>query len=124
MNRDDFHWLVGLLEGEGCFQLRSEKRRYKSSAYEYWYPKIILRMTDRDVVERAAGLLGCKSIHQRANGVGCRDSFEFSLSGSRAVKFMRDAQPFFGERRQAKIAEILAGTSASYLAKIAVLGRV
>lgn len=43
-------WLGGLLEGEGCFISGS------TSAC----PRIILQMSDKDVVDRVAAYLGCR----------------------------------------------------------------
>lgn len=45
----DLFWLAGLLEGEGHFQSNP--------------PNIVLRMTDRDVVERAMRVAGCGSLN-------------------------------------------------------------
>ncbi len=46
MSLKDLAWLGGLLEGEGCFMIP------KGS------PRIALAMSDKDVVQRAARLMG------------------------------------------------------------------
>ena len=49
---EDFYWLIGILEGEGCFGI-TPARRYKNSVYRY--PKIALQMTDEAGVYRGLG---------------------------------------------------------------------
>lgn len=95
MSRDDLMWLAGLLEGEACFDLHRGK-----------YPRIRLGMTDRDVVGRAATLLGGKvrlSLKPRPQAA----MWHVEVSGAKAVALMRRVLPFMGARRSAKIAEIL-----------------
>lgn len=98
-SRDDAIWLAGLLEGEGSFFIR------KGS------PKIALQMTDRDVVARAATIMGTK-INQcvsRPKGKPTyKPVYSMAVFGQRAVSWMMIVFRFMGERRQAKIAEVMA----------------
>jgi hypothetical protein len=96
MNRDDLIWLAGLLEGEGTFDL--QRRRY---------PRIRLAMTDRDVVGRAATLMGTKvrlSLRQAPN----KPTWHAEVQGPRAVSLMEALLPHMGARRSQAIATILA----------------
>jgi hypothetical protein len=104
MDDADFHWLVGLLEGEGCFGL-SPGRAYKTSVYRY--PRIVLNMTDEDVVARGAQLLGCK-YHRQRHGRH-KDTFTACLQGKRAADLMQALLPHMGARRQQRIVAILEG---------------
>jgi hypothetical protein len=69
-------------------------------------------MTDSDVVERAAKLLGAASRHQhqpaRYAEKGWKPVFIVGVRGARAVEVMRDLYPLMGQRRQAQIDRALA----------------
>jgi hypothetical protein len=66
-------------------------------------------MTDRDVVERVAALFGT-SLHEqrRTYGVSRKLTYRAVLTGTRAADLMRALRPLMGERRRAKIDEVLA----------------
>lgn len=97
-------WAAGLLEGEGCF------------TWLNGYPTITIEMTDKDVIERYAALFPTKrkrKVMQRPNknyigsGTPRLDSFRYEFSGPQAVSVMFMLWPFMGERRRAKIEEII-----------------
>ena len=96
-DRDDLIWLAGLLEGEGTFDLHRQK-----------YPRIRLGMTDRDVVGRAASLMG-SGIRMSIPLDGTRTMFHTEISGARAAEIMRTLLPQMGARRSGKIGQILGG---------------
>ena len=96
---EDFYWLIGILEGEGCFGI-TPARRYKNSVYRY--PKIALQMTDEDIVARVAKLLNTTySFGPRQKPH--KNIFHCSISGARAAEAMQTMREFMGKRRQAKI---------------------
>lgn len=113
MDDKDFFWLVGLLEGEGCFSTSNQRSKYKGRSYLYVYPKIVLRMTDRDVVERAANLLGGCGVRLVPRHRPHKDIFECELMGARALRMMRLLLPHLGIRRQARVREHLATADAN-----------
>ncbi len=87
-------WLAGILEGEGYFG-------YNAS------PCINLAMTDLDIVERAAvlmGFTGVMSVRKRAN---CKDYYRVAIHSSKAVGVMMTVYSFMGARRKEKIREVL-----------------
>jgi hypothetical protein len=93
--RDDLIWLAGLFEGEVCVDAHRGK-----------YPRVRLGMTDRDVVARAADLMGANlrlALHPAPNAA----TWHAEVAGERAAELMRDVLPFMGARRSAKIAEVL-----------------
>lgn len=100
-------WLAGLLEGEGCFTLIHNGYRQTGLAY----PRIQLNMTDRDVVRRAADLLGVKkiSVTQPVPGLGNfrKEQYRIGLVGSRALDWMLKIFPHMGVRRRRDIEAIL-----------------
>lgn len=88
-------WLAGLLEGEGTFDLHRGK-----------YPRVRLAMTDRDVVGRAATLLGSR-VRLSLKPAPYKASWHAEVSGEKAALVMRAVLPFMGSRRSAKIAAVL-----------------
>jgi len=98
-------WLAGLLEGEGCFTWQGHTHNRSHGAI-----RITLAMCDRDVIERAAALLGCGYREYRHN---CRDGhvrktqYRIQVGGRRAASWMMTIYALMGTRRQEKISEIL-----------------
>lgn len=101
MCRDDLLWLAGLLEGEGSFDLHRGK-----------YPRIRVGMTDRDVIGRAATLLGARvrlSLKPAPNAA----MWHAEVSGTKAAEIMALVLPHMGSRRSGRIAAILGHSSLS-----------
>jgi len=103
IDHDDLVWLAGLLEGEGSFDLHRGK-----------YPRIRLGMTDRDVVGRAATLLGGK-VRLSLKPKPAKAMWHTEISGTKATEVMREILPYMGARRSAKIAEVLGHATLSPL---------
>lgn len=101
--RDDARslaWVAGLLEGEGTFTDAGG------------YPAISATMCDRDVLERAAAILGItkvspKDVERNARN-GWSPAFEIGITGARAAELMRQLRPYMGTRRSSEIASALA----------------
>lgn len=94
-NRDDVIWLAGLAEGEATFDLHRGK-----------YPRMRIGMTDRDVVGRAATLMGARvnlRLHPRPN----QATWHAEVSGAKAVLVMQALLPHMGSRRSGAIASAL-----------------
>jgi hypothetical protein len=100
----DLAWLAGLLEGEGSFFMKS--RAHASQPNARRTPCISVKMTDLDVVTRAATLMGTAVTSSAPQGR--KPIHATILRGSRARMLMSELAPLMGERRQSKIAEILA----------------
>lgn len=100
MEVHELRWLAGLLEGEGSF-MRGPPSAPNS-------PAIGLCMTDIDVVQHAALLLGNPYIHIRTDSRGkWKTAYQFRCRGRRAVEFMLLLKPHMGERRRKQIEEAL-----------------
>ena len=94
----DLGWLVGILEGEGCFLIQNNS------------PRIQLKMTDYDVVIKAALIMNLSSSRVREKDMkdsGRKQAYTFSLSGTEAIKWMKLIRPYMCARRGAKIDEIV-----------------
>lgn len=103
----DFGWLVGILEGEGCFHL--DQRWAKGTGS----PRIQVKMTDEDVVNRAASLMEQilnKPVNVKeasANLAKQSQPYQFSVGGQDARKVMRIIVKRMGWRRRQRIWQCL-----------------
>lgn len=105
---NDLNWLAGLLEGEGSFMMG----RNWVSGKLYLYPRIVVSMTDVDVIERAARIFDT-SVYvvppsKDAGRQHYKQQWRAQVNGSRAARLMEQLLPIMGERRASKIEEILA----------------
>lgn len=94
VNQENCQWLAGLLEGEGCFYFKGT-------------PKILLSMSDEDIVARVAELFGSTYNKQSPHGIGKKYMFNTSVCGIGAIEIMNILLPYMGLRRTAKIKEVL-----------------
>jgi hypothetical protein len=103
----DIYWLAGIIEGEGCFSpaLRAKWPEYRN-------PRIRIEMTDKDVICKASMILhGSIKISQNAwasKRNGHQIKYTVEVTGKPAMDWMIMLYPMMGERRQAKIKEVLA----------------
>jgi len=91
-------WLGGLLEGEASFMLRNGCH------------KIALQMTDLDVVQRAAAILGVPvgAYSRQPKGKATYlPVWHLAVHGIKAIAWMMTLYTLMGERRKAKILEVL-----------------
>lgn len=100
-SRDDVLWLAGLLEGEGTFDIHRGK-----------YPRVRVGMVDRDIVGRAATLMGAR-VNLRLHGRPAQATWHAEVSGAKAVAVMRAVLPHMGSRRSGAIATALGWTGAT-----------
>lgn len=108
MKQHDFGWLVGILEGEGCFLLATTKGRGKT----YFHPRIDMASTDEDVVQRVAKLLGtsCRPVKYRAklkNGQLAKQTWKTNAYSLKALNWMILLHPFMGKRRKRQIQDVI-----------------
>lgn len=94
LKTSDAHWLAGLLEGDGCFGVRSGRVR---GVY------ICVCMNDYDVVCRAANLLkpGSRPVLVK------KKMYQSTIHGARAIAWMMTLFTAMGARRRAKIVECI-----------------
>lgn len=99
LSEAELTWLAGLLEGEACFH---SNRQASSTSIV-----IILKMTDRDVVERAAALMNTNVFIRPDYRPHCKTSYVARIYGQKAYMLMQQLLPYMGQRRKARIQECL-----------------
>lgn len=81
--------------------------RSHSGGKVYRYPKIVVCMTDRDVILRAANLFGNAVYIVPMQREEQLQQYRAQISGSKAAELMEQLLPEMGARRSAKIKEII-----------------
>lgn len=95
----DIAWMAGILEGEACFMVSD--RHVKDKTYKRIYIQLV--MSDRDVVERVAGLFGTQCNDMPWRSLSTKPTYRCRSDGDRAAGWMMTIYKFMSERRQAKI---------------------
>jgi len=91
----EFHWLVGVLEGEGTF-LRGAPSKPGT-------PILRVSMTDRDVVERVAKLFGRAVLRLRRRKPHHKLPYATTIKGAPAAQVMSAVRPHLSKTRQLQI---------------------
>jgi len=100
MEHQDFHWLTGILEGEGTF-LHGPPSSPNA-------PAVRVVMTDRDIIERVASYFERAIVAIKPRESWHKPAYATTLRGLPAVRLMAKARPELGTVRQAKIDQVLA----------------
>jgi hypothetical protein len=98
-------WLAGLLEGEGSFSTS----RNTVGGKVYLYPKIVVSMTDIDIIDRVSILFKTSTykIPETSLRAEKLPQYRATLTGSRAASLMKKLLPLMGIRRASRIKEVL-----------------
>lgn len=113
MNDVDTAWLAGLLEGEGTFTRCGTNLQVQ------------IIMTDEDVLRRAMKIAGCGNFYERGvRKEGYKPQFQWQVNPrDDVVALLKRVRPFMGERRGARIDELLAIHEANPLKRRARKGK-
>lgn len=102
-------WLAGLVEGEGCVSIKRKKRTANGASGDTIH--LHVGMCDRDVIARAAELLGAKVLgpyaHSGDDGFERKVQWRVVATGSLAAAWMMTLYPFMGERRRMAMRDCL-----------------
>lgn len=101
MNDVEAAWVAGLLEGEGCFTLGGVGKKARIT--------VTCCMTDRDVIEKLSRVVGCGHIYDRKpRKLGWKPAWQWIVATrAEAIQLMTEIRPLMGERRGARIDEII-----------------
>lgn len=102
MNDFELGWVCGLLEGEGSFVHKRQKRGSQT--------RVSILMTDLDTIERFANLVGvtAKIWTVFPKGDNRKPLYGAVLCGHAAIRLMKIVLPYMGQRRTNKINSIIA----------------
>lgn len=97
MTKVEIGWLAGLFEGEGSFYVNTIRKNGKT----YKYPAAAIKMTDRDVVEKAYQLFGKGNIrHTRKQRPKWKPTWTWTLNGFELTnELFQLIKEHLGERR-------------------------
>ena len=106
----DIYWLAGLFEGEGSFSLHHPKKE-KERGYP-GTPVIQLKMTDYDIIQKVAKIMGAKIYGpyqngHKKNGDPKLPYWVSQLSKPISVQWMMIFYPLMGLRRKERICYLL-----------------
>lgn len=100
IDEQEFHWLVGILEGEGTFG--------RGTPSSPGLPFVRVSMTDRDVAERVAVAVGRAVVALRKRQPHHKRPYATVIKGAPAVQLMNAVRPFLGKSRQSEIDRAIA----------------
>lgn len=105
-NPNDIEWMAGLFEGEGCVSIHWNKNGYG-------YPKVVLGMSDEDVINRLHNSVGFGTVAMRSYQRK-KPMWYWSISEkSEMLVFLRALLPQMGLRRSEKFKEAIGVIEAS-----------
>jgi len=90
----EFFWLIGILEGEGCFAANGHT------------VAAIVDMTDEDTMKKVSKLMGAKLKCRQPSG-NRRRVYSASIYGNKAIDLMKRVRPYMSKRRGVKIDHII-----------------
>jgi hypothetical protein len=94
MDIKNIYWIAGILEGEGCFNY-------------YNAPRIFLKMTDKDTVERARNITGADAVVREQDRIGLKRSYILAINSHYAVGWMMTLYSIMSARRKEQIKQVL-----------------
>lgn len=100
MTPEQAAWLAGLLDGEGCFDAPRNN------------PRIRVKMSDHDVIIRAADLMDASTHLETPGRHGYKPLMVAQITGARAVAVMRAVLPLLSARRTAKATSLITAYAA------------
>lgn len=105
----DLYWLAGLIEGEGCWLAKSYPRKKAGKVVgRIKAIRLLVWMTDLDVVQKAHRLLGEHTpIAIRPAHGNRQESYGLRVHGQRAVEWAMTLYSLMGTRRKAQIRKLL-----------------
>ncbi len=112
MTETEVAWLAGLLEGESYLGMQNAA---PSKPGRRPFLVVAIEMCDRDVIERAAALMGNNAISVR-QPLNPQYSILYGtkVQGKKAQQVMQAILPYMGKRRSDKIRKCLATPNLSH----------
>lgn len=105
-------WAAGLFEGEGSFTIHKSRNPTRKDGWTNIriYPAASLSMTDKDVMERFAKIVGMGNVtgpYKTKGREGKKDKFMWMVINKKALLLADMFRPFLMERRKNQIEGML-----------------
>lgn len=94
MDIKDIYYVVGILEGEGCFNY-------------YNAPRIFLKMTDKDVIMKVKSIMNVDVSIGEQNRNGWKTAYILAVNSHHAIGWMMTLYPLMSARRKEQIRKVL-----------------
>jgi len=94
IRKEDIYWVAGILEGEGCFNY-------------YNAPRIFLKMTDYDVVDRVSQIMKARTTIKKQDKNGWKTCYILAINSHVAVGWMMTLYSLMSARRKEQIRDVL-----------------
>lgn len=105
-SKAEIAWMAGIIEGEGSIGLKSNNKGGIANV-----PWIKVAMTDEDVIAKLHSVAGFGTVCSSPCASGKTLWLWQSALRDKVPKFLKMIRPWMGERRLAKIDEVLAGAA-------------
>lgn len=105
----DMGWLVGFIEGEGCFALQKAGWAKRSTKFSI-VPKVTMSSSDFELIDRASRILGSLGIayYRYDKETKGKDQAVLLVQGAkRIVRFLSVLVPYMTESRRSRAASVL-----------------
>lgn len=111
MSEFEFGYVIGILEGEGCFSIHKQYGRPPERKV-YVYPKIEVQGSDRDTLEKMVEFTGIGKVTgpYKTRAKHHSPMFAWRMSSRESLNLMNKVLPFMSERRQERIREVIEET--------------
>ncbi len=105
----DLGWVIGLIEGEGCFYKKGSNSKLKDDIYCYPLAGFTLMSTDKDIMERLIGLLRLtlNGPYYKKSKKKRKEVWSIQVTGNKAIAIMQAIRQHLGARRQEQIDEAI-----------------
>lgn len=106
----DMGWLIGYIEGEGCFSLQRQVYRHQKATLR---PKVSVSSADPELIERAASIFKALGVgvyfqRKRKAKLHYKQQNELVISGiKRCYTLLKLLIPYMTESRRKKTAKVL-----------------
>lgn len=107
---NEIAWAAGLFEGEGSCFVRVQRKNRAGEVREYATPVVVISMTDRDVLERFAAVVGTGNVRQiKGPKNATKPVYRWLTAGAKtAIPILEAFSPWLGARRLERANEVLA----------------
>jgi len=103
----DFGWLVGIIEGEGCFYCKKSKCKLKDGVYCYPLSGFTVMSTDHDVMIKVSNLLELRLNGPYYSEEKRKKVWSIQVTGNIVTVIMKYFYSQLSKRRQKQIDEAI-----------------